>query len=94
MHLISQSFYNINDFGAVHDGETLNTKAINEAIGACAKNGGGTVYIPSGRYMTGAILLKTIVHLYLEAGAYLLFSNDVNEYPVVVFRWEGVKREG
>ncbi|WP_148629630.1 glycoside hydrolase family 28 protein [Bacillus sp. E214] len=93
MNHVTHSFYNINDFGAVDDGETLNTKAINEAILACSTDGGGTVYIPSGRFLTGAVILKSNVHLYLEAGAYVTFSNDLNEYPVVTSRWEGVKRE-
>jgi polygalacturonase len=39
--------YNIKDYGAVGDGQTLNTDAINKAISACIKDGGGTVFVPA-----------------------------------------------
>jgi polygalacturonase len=87
------SIYDITQFGAVNDGETINTLAISQAIEACTAAGGGTVYVPPGTFLTGAVILKSNVNLYLEAGSTLLFSNDVNEYPVVESRWEGVKRE-
>ncbi|WP_042454469.1 glycoside hydrolase family 28 protein [Neobacillus dielmonensis] len=87
------SIYNIRDFGAASDGATLNTLAIAKAVQACSESGGGTVYVPAGTFLTGAVILKSNVNLYLEAGATLLFSNDVNEYPVVESRWEGVKRQ-
>src|SRR5699024_300360 len=47
--------FNITDFGAKGDGETLNTKAIQKAINACTP--GGTVYIPAGTFKTGALFL-------------------------------------
>ncbi|WP_462413052.1 glycoside hydrolase family 28 protein [Neobacillus sp. Marseille-QA0830] len=87
------SIYNIRDFGAVSDGTTLNTQAISKAIDACSEAGGGTVFVPAGTFLTGAVILKSNVNLHLEAGSTLLFSNDVIEYPVVLSRWEGVKRE-
>ncbi|MGN7940226.1 glycoside hydrolase family 28 protein [Virgibacillus sp. 6R] len=90
---VTSSVYDIKQFGAVCDGLTVNTKAIAQAIEACFKAGGGTVYVPAGRFLTGAVILKSNVNLYLEAGAVLIFSEDVNEYPVVQSRWEGVKRD-
>jgi len=45
--------YNIVDFGAVNDSTRLSTKAINDAIATCAAKGGGTVYIPNGRFYAG-----------------------------------------
>ncbi|WP_121613482.1 glycoside hydrolase family 28 protein [Mesobacillus foraminis] len=93
METLASSTYDIRQFGAVNDGRTINTAAISEAIKRCAENGGGTVYVPAGRFLTGAVILKSNVNLYLEAGAVLSFSTDVNEYPVVQSRWEGVKRE-
>ena len=90
---ITSSTYDIKQFGAVSDGETVNTKAIARAIEACTEAGGGTVYVPAGCYLTGSIRLNSNVNLYLEAGSTLLFSQDINEYPVVHSRWEGVKSE-
>ena len=84
---------NILDCGAVADGKTSCTAAIKTAIDKCAENGGGTVFVPAGTYLTGPIFLKSNINLNLEAGATLLFSNDIEEYPVVTSRWEGVKQD-
>jgi len=84
---------NIVDFGAVGDGKTYCGNAIKEAIKKCSDNGGGTVYVPAGTYLTGAIFLESNITLNVESGATLLFSNDINDYPVVNSRWEGVKKD-
>ena len=84
---------NIKDFGAKGDGVTKDTKAIEAAVNKCTENGGGTVYVPAGTYLTGAVFLKSNINLYIEAGATLLFSNDFDDFPIVTSRWEGVKRE-
>ncbi|CAM3537483.1 glycoside hydrolase family 28 protein [Marinicrinis lubricantis] len=86
-------YYNIDDFGANRNSEQLSTEAIARAIDAAAKAGGGTVYVPAGRYRTGAILLKSNIELRLGPGAVLSFTDNPDDYPVVVSRWEGVKRE-
>jgi polygalacturonase len=72
--------YNINDFGAVPDGKTVNTNAIQLAINKCAEKEGGTVYVPAGIYITGTILLQSNVNLYLETGAELKGSPDLSDY--------------
>ena len=74
------SVYNIMDFGAVGDGVTSCTESIKKAIKKCADNGGGKIYVPAGKFLTGAIFLESDMNLYLEAGATLLFSNDIEEY--------------
>ncbi|HEY0053841.1 MAG TPA: glycoside hydrolase family 28 protein [Pedobacter sp.] len=61
--------YNIRSYGAIGDGKQLEQVAINKAIAACAKNGGGTVYIPPGKYLSGSIHLKSNINLHLEVGA-------------------------
>lgn len=66
---------NIIDFGAVGDGVTVNTKAIQRAIDA-----GGTVYIPSGVFVTGTLYLKSHGGLHLAAGAVLKASTDRADY--------------
>lgn len=66
--------------GATGDGRTLDTAAINRAIDACNASGGGVVYLPPGVYLSGCVLLKSNVTLYLEAGATLLGSKDIADY--------------
>ncbi|WP_413062883.1 glycoside hydrolase family 28 protein [Siminovitchia sp. 179-K 8D1 HS] len=86
-----RDFY-IDDFGAVNDGLTKSTEAINQAISKAHEAGGGRVVVPKGTYLTGAIYLKSNVNLYLEEGAVLKFSQDPKDYlPLVKTRWEGVE---
>jgi len=68
--------FNIKDYGAVGDGQTLNTTAIDKAITACNAAGGGTVLIPPGLWLTGPIELKSNVNLHTEWGTLVLFSSD------------------
>ncbi len=81
--------YNIAERGAVGDGKTLNTKAIQAVIDECAKNGGGTLVIPKGIFVSGALFLKRGVHLEFQAGAVLKGSTDINDYPKLNTRIEG-----
>ncbi|MGC8794676.1 MAG: glycoside hydrolase family 28 protein, partial [Bryobacteraceae bacterium] len=73
---------NVKSFGAAGDGVRLDTEALQAAIDACAGAGGGTVYFPAGRYHTGGLVLRSHVHLYLDAGATLLGSTRLDDYPV------------
>jgi polygalacturonase len=66
------SAYDVRAFGAAGDGKTLDSPAINAAIEAAAKAGGGTVFFPAGTYLSGSIHLKSCIHLYLDAGAVIL----------------------
>jgi polygalacturonase len=67
------------------------TKAINNAIVACNKAGGGKVIIPKGEFFTGPIVLLSYVNLHLEEGAVLKFSTNPKDYtPFVLSRWEGI----
>lgn len=83
--------YNINDFGAVADGKTLNTAAFEKAIQTCTENGGGKVLVPNGKYLTGAIHLENNVNLHLEDKAEILFSLNPKDYPIVHTSWEGTE---
>jgi polygalacturonase len=80
---------NIEAFGAVGDGHTLNTKAISRAITDCAEAGGGKVIVPSGIWFTGPIILKNNVNLHVEDGAVVIFSGNFEDYPVIQTSWEG-----
>jgi polygalacturonase len=79
----------ITDFGAVSDGQTLNTNAISNAIDAVSKKGGGKVVIPRGLWLTGPIILKSNINLCAEEGALVIFSSDKNLYPVIETVFEG-----
>ncbi|MEM0995304.1 MAG: glycoside hydrolase family 28 protein, partial [Bacteroidota bacterium] len=68
------------DFGAVGDAKTLNTIAIQNAIDSCAKAGGGKVVLEEGIYLSGTILLKQGVTLFLEENATLLGSPNPDDY--------------
>jgi len=76
------SVFNIINYGAINDGQTVNTKSIQRAIDDCAGKGGGTVYFPAGRYISGTIFLKSNVVLHLESGAVLEGSKILSDYPV------------
>ena len=76
--------FNILDYGAKGDGSTLNTKSIQSAIDACAKGGGGTVYFPAGKYLSGTLYLKSHITLNLDAGAVLVGSKNLSDYPVTL----------
>ncbi len=85
-----QDTVNVLAYGAIGDGHTLNSKAINDAITASAAKGGGTVVIPRGSFVSGPIILKSNINLHLEAGALLIFTRDFDQYPLVVSSFEGV----
>jgi polygalacturonase len=73
--------YNVRDFGAVGDGKTLDSPAINRAIEECAKAGGGTVCLPAGTYLSGSIHMMSNINLLIDAGATILgASQDMKAY--------------
>jgi len=76
--------FDVHDYGAVGDGTTLDTKAIQAAVDDCMQAGGGKVYVHNGTFLSGTIYLKSNVTLYLESGAVLLGSTDLEDYPATV----------
>lgn len=79
----------ITEFGAIGDGATLNTTHIQKAIEQLSSTGGGTLVVPKGVFLTGAIFLKRGVNLYLDQGAVLKGSTDRKDYPKLRTRIEG-----
>lgn len=84
--------FEVSDFGAVADGVTDNTEAFKKAISACNAQGGGKVLVPSGKYVTGPIHLKSNVNFHLAEGAEILFTKDKSAYlPMVHTSYEGME---
>lgn len=76
--------FNVKNYGARGNGETLDTAALQKAIDECAQAGGGKVRFPPGRYLTGTVFLKSHVTVYLEAGATLVGSTRLEDYPITI----------
>jgi polygalacturonase len=83
--------FSVNTFGAVADGVTSSTAGIQTAIDAAFRAGGGTVTFQPGGYVTGAIFLKSNVHLRIDRGVTLLGSQDDAEYPSLWTRVAGIE---
>ncbi|MBN2520836.1 MAG: glycoside hydrolase family 28 protein [Bacteroidales bacterium] len=81
---------NIADFGAIGDGQTINTNAIADAIQNVIENGGGKIIIPRGIWLTGPIIMKSNINLFLEEGALILFSDNFDDYPLIETSFEGL----
>lgn len=79
----------VTEFGALGDGKTLNTLAIQKAIDVTEAAGGGVVELPKGTFRSGSIFLKKGVELWLAEGAVLLGSTDIADYPKRETRIEG-----
>lgn len=87
----AQPYYNVIKYGAKNDSSKIATEAIKKAIDAASKAGGGTVYFPAGKYLTGSIHLKSNITIFIDAGAELHFSDNFDDYlPMVKSRYEGV----
>jgi len=82
--LVKVGTYNVRHFGAVADGTSNDTDAINEAISACHAAGGGTVFVPSGVYAIGSIHLKSNVTLAIDAGAVFQFSSPETDASLLI----------
>jgi polygalacturonase len=85
---VPRTFF-VTDYGAVGDGKTMNADAFAKTMAACAADGGGIVRVPSGIYLTGPIQLVSNMDFHLDAGATVLFSRNMDDYPLFATRYEG-----
>ena len=83
--------YYTDDYGAVGDGETLNSEAIQRAVDECYRQGGGAVTFRGGRYLTGSVYLKEGVHFMIPKNTTLLGSTDIADYPEIDTRVAGLE---
>lgn len=79
--------FNVREFGAAGNGTTLDTKAIQKALEACGKAGGGTVRFPAGTYLSQPLTLRSKTTILLEAGATLTATTNQSEYLKVPGDW-------
>jgi polygalacturonase len=89
--LQSTNRFVISDFGAVGDGHTLNTKAIQGTIDRCGAKGGGIIVVPKGTFITGSLFLKQGVNLCVESEGVLKGSQNTNDYPWINTRIAGLE---
>jgi len=83
--------FSANDYGAVADGKTLSSPAIQKAIDACASKGGGIVTLQPGTYVSGSIFLKDNVHLRIDKNVLVLGSQNFDDYPEIDTRIAGIE---
>ncbi len=89
----TDTFFNVRDFGAVGDGKNLDSPAIDRAIDAAAKAGGGTVLLTAGTYLSGSIHLQSNIHLLIDVGATILGApqsmnayDETEPFPGIAFQ--------
>ena len=87
----SKKVFSVNNYGAVSDTSTVNTKAIQKAIDACAAQGGGVVTFKPGVYVSGSIFIKSNVVLQIDKGVLLLGSQNFDDYPDIDTRIAGLE---
>lgn len=80
-----------NSYGAINNGKTLNTKAIQKAINKCSRRGGGVVSFEPGAYLTGSLFVKKGVNLMIGRNVQLLGSQNIEDYPEIDTRIAGVE---
>ena len=81
--------YIITEYGVSSDSIKLHTKTIQHIIDSANAKGGGTIVVPKGVYLTGALFFKPKTKLRLLQGAVLKGSDNIRDYPLIPSRMEG-----
>ncbi len=89
LHTAKAQQYDISKFGVKNDSTILQTKAIQKVIDQAFAKGGGTIVIPKGTYLSGALFFKKKTNLLLQEGAVLKGSDEIKNYPFIPSRMEG-----
>jgi polygalacturonase len=90
---IPEQLFNVSDYGAIADGLTLATEAIQKAIDAAAEAGGGKVIFQTGTYLSGALFVKSNVNLHLDEGVVIQAIQNNDHYPRLPTRIAGIEME-
>ncbi|MBC3846537.1 glycoside hydrolase family 28 protein [Winogradskyella echinorum] len=88
---LKDDIFLVNDFGAIGDGKTLNTEAIQKTIDACAKNGGGVVTFKPGQYLTGSIFISKDIEFVVPKDVVILGSENIEDYKEIDTRIAGLE---
>ena len=83
--------FSANEYGAINDGKTLSSPAIQKAIDACSAKGGGIVTLQPGSYVCGSVFLKDNVHLRIDKNVLILGSQNFDDYPEIDTRIAGIE---
>ena len=86
--VIPTNTFNVMKLGAVGDGKTINTAAIQKTIDAASAAGGGVVLVPEGNFLTGPFTLASQINLQLAKGATILITDDMKNYPAADDRYQ------
>jgi polygalacturonase len=86
--VIPTNTFNVTRFGAVGDGKTINTTAIQKTIDSASAAGGGIVLVPEGNFLTGPFTLASQINLQLAKGATILIADDMKNYPATDDRYQ------
>ncbi len=82
--------FNVREFGAKGDGVALDTAAVQKALDACGRAGGGTVKIPSGTYLCQPLTMRTRTTLLLESGAVLKATDEPAHFLPADVTWDEI----
>jgi len=85
--VIPNATFNVTNYGAVGDGRTINTAAIQKAVDAASAAGGGTVLVPAGKFLTRPFTLASSINLHLARDAVILISDELTSHPVAMARY-------
>jgi polygalacturonase len=86
--VIPNATFNVTNYGAVGDGRTMNTAAIQKTIDAASAAGGGMVLVPAGKFLIGPFTLTSSINLHLAKDAVVLISDDMRNYPFANRRYQ------
>src|ERR1035437_3083068 len=86
--VIPDATFNVTNYGAVGDGRTMNTAAIQKTVDAASAAGGGTVLVPAGKFLTGPFTLASSINLHLARDAFILISDEMTNYPFANKRYQ------
>ena len=77
---MNKNIFYVTEFGAVADGQTLCTEAVQKAVDFCHEKGGGILVFGAGRYALSTIFLKSNVHIYIAENADILGAESYYDY--------------